>query len=146
MKSLFIYIQNRLKAVQSVKWVDLDKGQAASYDTRPPIDFPACLIGISLPQTVNHQKKLQKCNVQITVRVVFDFVDHTDSTMPQQALDEALKYFDTIKAVHDSLQGQIDTDVFNAPLERVSQREQNRPDGLKVIDLIYQTWMHEETV
>jgi len=145
MKELFLYIQEQLKQSPYIKWIDLDKGQANNYEVRPPVDFPAALIGISYPQTVNHQRKLQKCNVQITLKLVFDFVDETDSSLPAATQEASLLYFDTVKNVHDLLQGKIDNAIFNAPLERASQREENRPDGLKVINLVYGTWLYEKS-
>lgn len=146
MKELFLYLKDRIMQSAYINWVDLDKGQANDYEVRPPVDFPAVLIGISYPQTENHQRKLQKCTALITLKFVFDFVDDTSSSTPTSTEAVSLQYFDTIKDVHDRLQGEIEINIFKAPLERASQKEENRQDGLKVVNVVYGTWLYEKSV
>lgn len=140
METIFKYIQNKLETIPQLRWIDLDNGAINNFTVRPAIDFPAALITIEYPQTANVKRKTQKCNVSITIRLVFDYTPQTDNTTP----DQDFSHLRLAEEVYSVLQGEIDTAVFNAPLERVGHREQNRPDNIKVISLLFQTWKLDE--
>lgn len=141
MKELFKLLRSTLMGVQSIRWVDLDKGQIDQYETRPAIDFPAVLLNIELPNTDKIGSTSQQCDVMITVQVVFDFMDDTDSGTPTQILDKSLDVFDIVKEVHEKLQGLRKINVVRKPLERKSTRTPKRPDRIKVFQSIYNTRM-----
>lgn len=139
MKELFKLLRSTLMSVQSIRWVDLDKGQIDQYETRPAIDFPAVLLNIELPNTDKITNTSQQCDVMITVQVVFDFMDDTDSATPTQILDKSLAVFDIVKEVHEKLQGLRKINVVRKPLERKSTRTPKRPDRIKVFQSVYNT-------
>lgn len=139
MKKLFLYLRDKLTALPSINWVDLDKGQLNHYDTRPAIDFPAVLLKIEYPTTAKLSRKEQQCAVLITVSIVYDCFDDTDSITDADLLQQSLQVYDITEEVHDALQGEIDNSIMRAPLERLSVRDPNRNDQLKVLQYTYST-------
>lgn len=139
MKKLFLYLRTQLLTLESIQWIDLNKGQLNNYDSRPAIDFPAVLLDISYPRTTKLTGKQQQCEVQVVASIVFDFMDDTDSITLEDPLQASLEVYDTIDEVHDLLQGLMDTSIIRAPLERISLRDTIRPYKLKVFQMIYST-------
>lgn len=139
MKELFKYLRNRLKTLNSIVWVDKDKGQINRFNMRPAIGFPAALIKIDYLRTEVVSKKKQRCFCRITVRLVWDYNGDTDSTTEDTELTESLSYFDTCNEVYNLLQAEIDHTIFQKPLERISQTEESRNDGLLVVNMVFET-------
>lgn len=139
MKEIFLYLRAKLIALPDIAWVDLDKGQLNNYELRPAIDFPAVLLKIEYPRTTKLSRKEQQCDVQITASVVFDFMDDTDSITPEETLNQSLEVYDIANTVHLALHGEIDNTVIRSPLERVSVRDPNRNDKVKVLQYTYLT-------
>lgn len=132
MKEVYLAILERLKTtVPNLLWVDLEKGQM-NY-SKPPILFPAALIGISLPSTENITKQLQNASCAITIRLCFNFIGNTSNVTPEVELEKSLAYFNLVEEVYKSLQG-YQTEYINS-LERVNSIEELRPDGYKVITI-----------
>lgn len=126
-------------ALPNIHWVDLDKGQLNQYDTRPAIEFPAVLIKIEYPSTSKLSRKEQQCAVLVTVSIVYDCFDDTDSITEADRLQQSLQVYDIAEEVHDALQGENDNTIMRAPLERLSVRDPNRNDQLKVLQYTYST-------
>lgn len=139
MKQLFLLLRSLLITVDSIKWVDLDKGQLNQYDTRPPIDFPAVLIKISLPNTSKLSKTEQQCNALIKISIAFAADGDTDSSTPEDILEQSLQIYDTAQSIHELLQGFIDINIIRSPLDRVSVVDPSRPDQIKVLEYTYST-------
>ncbi|HMR18391.1 MAG TPA: hypothetical protein PKA53_03745 [Sphingobacterium sp.] len=139
MKELFLYLRAKLMALSSINWVDLDKGQLNNYDTRPAIDFPAVLLKIEYPNTTKLSRKEQQCNVLVTASIVYDCMDDTDSITGNDLLAQSLKVYDIAQEVHEALQGECDNTIIRAPLDRLSFRDPNRNDQLKVLQYTYST-------
>lgn len=139
MKKLFLYLRELLMNVEGLKWVDLDKGQLNNFEVRPAIDFPAALIRIEYPRTTKITRNDQQCTVVVTISIVHDCLNDTDSSTTKSILDKSLEIYDLNDAVHQALQGQIDTKIFRSPLERTSVRDISRPDRLKVFTVTYST-------
>lgn len=143
MKDIFKYCLNRLKTLPELEYISSDKGQLSRNTTRPPVGFPTALIKVEYPQTANNSKVKQTCSVRITVKLGFDYDGDADNITPEEDLEESLKYFDICQSVHETLQGSIDQAVFSKPLERISQLEETRTDGMKVLNIVYSTVVHE---
>lgn len=139
MKELFKFLRENLKQVPGINWVDLDKGQVSKFAMRPAIAFPAALIKIDYPRTETMHKKKQKCTVRINIKMVWDYEGNTDSAIEEQELEQSLAYFDLLDDVYDKLQDSIDISIFNKRLDRVSQLEEIRNDGLKVVNMVFET-------
>lgn len=139
MKKLFLYLRTKLMAIDNINWIDLDKGQLNQYDTRPAIEFPAVLLKIEYPSTSKLSRKEQQCTVLVTVSIVYDCFDDTDSITEADRLQQSLQVYDIAQEVHETLQGEIDNTIIRAPLERLSVRDPNRNDQLKVLQYTYST-------
>jgi len=125
--------------INSIQWIDLDKGQLNNYEERPAIDFPAVLLKIEYPRTNKLTRTQQQCDVQITATIVFDFFDDTDSNTSDERLEQSLEVYNIAQEVHDVLQGLCDNTIIRSPLERMSIRDPNRADKLKVLQYTYST-------
>lgn len=143
MKDIFKYCRTELMGVAGLNWVDMDKGQLSASGNRPPVEFPAALLRVDYPQTQDMSKAKQMCTCRITVRLAFDFYGDTDQLTQEQELDQSLSYFDTVLQAHNALQGKIENGVFNRPLQRISQTEESRNDGIKVLNLVYTTVVYD---
>jgi hypothetical protein len=139
MKEIYKDLLTKLSAISELKWVDLNKGQM-NFE-RPPVTFPAVLIGLALPQCsdLNHLK--QNVILQIRLKVCFDFSGNTNKLTPTANQDTALAYFDTVDAIHTALQGKRLTNTNF--LSRTNVTEEIRPDGYKVVNTTYQTDYNE---
>ena len=129
MKKVFLDITEKLDNIQTLQWIDEDKGQL-NFE-RPPVLFPCALVDIQLPKTDNLNARMQRCDMLITVRVAFDFSGNTSKGTPEAARAKSLEYYDIVEEVYKALQGYA-TPNFN-PLERKSFYQEKRPDGYKVV-------------
>lgn len=137
MKDIFLAIRKKLISIESINWVDLNKGQINNYEARPAIDFPAVLLSIAMPRTTKLSRKEQQCDITVTADVVFDCLDDTDSITPNEALDKSLSIYDTTNDVYKALQGDGLEGILRSPLERIGQQDPRRSDKLKVIQLVF---------
>jgi len=133
MKTIFKDISNRLDLVASLRWVDKDKGQM-NFE-RPPILFPAALITLGVAQAQNLNRTLQAGQLQVRIRLCFNYGGNTSSITPQADRDQSLEYYDVLDEVVSQLQG-FSTGEFNA-LERRSQQPIPRPDTHTVEEIIF---------
>src|SRR5690606_7542283 len=114
MKQLFLLCTDLLATVPEIRMTDLEKGQLNYFEGRPPVGFPVALIKIEYVRCENQGRGIQQCLVRVTIRVAWDFYTHTDSTMPQEQLQQNLAYFDTIEKVYQVFQGHHDRTVIKA--------------------------------
>jgi hypothetical protein len=140
MKTVYKSLLARLKTIQELKYIDLDKGQFEI--DRPPVLFPAALISIQIAKTEEINKKLQSCQLLITIRLGWDFWSDTSSLTPEITLDKSLEYFDLIEKVFDTLQGWQDGQKFN-PLSRLATRDE-RSSFAKVTAIPFSSSYHQE--
>jgi len=135
MKQVYLDLLTLLNAVTALRWIDLDKGQM-NFE-RPPVTFPAALIGLALPscEDLNHLK--QNANLQITLRLCFNFSGQTAETTPSVNRATALGYYDTVDAIHIALQGKKLTGTNF--LSRANVTEELRQDGYKIVRMTYIT-------
>ncbi|QOR76665.1 MAG: hypothetical protein IMW88_03745 [Thermoflavifilum sp.] len=82
MKQIFETIMQLLTSVQALKYIDLDKGQIDQYDIRPAIAFPAALISLEIVNAEDETDTMQRVQLQITIRVAFDFSPSTSAVVP----------------------------------------------------------------
>lgn len=133
-KLLAIY--NQLK---KIRWVDMDKGQLEFYDTRPAVAFPCALIKVEIFRTENLGNNIQRCYGRGTIRLAFDYVGETSAQTPEALRQQSLEYFEMLKAVYLAIQGKTGG---AGKFDRQSAVEENRPDGLKVLNMPFTTiWL-----
>lgn len=135
MKEIFKSTTAQLGTIPSLKWIDEEKGQL-NFE-RPPVLFPCALVDITLPKTKDMNRKLQECDVIITVRLAFDFAGNTSNETPDEARDKSLEYYDIVEEVYQLLHGWTDG-RFN-PLSRAGFYPEKRPDGYKVVAMPFVT-------
>lgn len=143
LKELFKTTRTKLKEVAELNWIDLDKGQMEDYDPehgRPSVSFPAALITVQFPRTNSNEEikgLKQRIEGMITVRICFDFTGNTSGATEDAQVDQSLAYLDIVQLVYEKLQGYTDG-TFNK-LDRISLRDERRPDKYKVINMIFKT-------
>lgn len=145
MKELFLLVAARLKTVTGIKWIDLDKGQIDNFEVKPAINFPGALIKIEYIECRDMGSGIQQCRVRVTIRLVWDFSGHTDSTMSPELLAKNIEYFDFVQLTYLAFQGHHDVAVIRSPFTRTRQVEESRKDGLKVIALQLETVVLDKT-
>jgi len=143
MKTIYQAILNQLQAqVPSLKWIDLDKGQMRFE--KPPIVFPAALIGLQVARAENLNQTKQLVNAQITIKLCFDFTGNTDASTPEEHRLNSLAYFDLVETVFNKLQGWATAEMN--PLERSNQFDEQRPDAYKVTTITFSTNYYEQAI
>jgi hypothetical protein len=140
MKVIYTAVMAQLKEqVEELKWIDLDRGQLDySAGDRPPVAFPAVLIGIALPRCETLYGKVQHCQATVTVRIAQNPpVSRTAAGAPADVRENALQCYDLIERIHAVLQD-FGTPAFNE-LSRIRQKKETRADGLFVYEIEYAT-------
>lgn len=143
MKTIFLTLRTALMEIPALSWVDKDKGQIDKYAERPAVAFPCALIKISLTSCEDLGGGIQHCKAACTVRLAFDFPGETSNTTPEDALQSSLAYFDLAEAVYKKLQGFSTDELSN--FSRRSQMEDNRTDGLLVLNIPFDTEFDDYT-
>lgn len=137
-KELFIAICDRLEArVPDLRWVDAEDGQLSSSD-RPAVAFPCALVDIAYVDCKTLTGGTQRVKANITLRVAFNSSGHSDTSAPDAVRRRALSRFDTLDAVHNSLQWWGGNGLFN-PLRRLRCVPERHPGALKVYCAVYET-------
>ncbi|WP_143960242.1 hypothetical protein [Litoribacter populi] len=129
----FIYekVLAKLQEIPELRWIDLDKGQLDSYETRPNVNFPCALISMQLPRCEDLGAKKQQCTALVTIRLGFDFSGNTSSVTPEAERAKSLAYFDLCEKVYQKLQGWNDENINK--FSRQNFREERRGDNYKVV-------------
>ncbi|SFV32300.1 hypothetical protein [Thermoflavifilum thermophilum] len=124
MKQIFETIMQLLTSVQALKYIDLDKGQIDQYDIRPAIAFPAALISLEIMNADDETDTLQRVQLQITIRVAFDFSPSTSAIAPADVRSTNLQFFDVVDGIYHALQGYTDETIDS--ISRLSLRNELR--------------------
>lgn len=151
-KQIYLAIGARLKKnVAGLKWVGYDLGQfdvAYSATDRPPVVFPCVLIDVSYLNATDISAqsidKKQTVTAQITLKVAFNpLSDRSNMQAPESDRLISLSQFDIIEKIHYFLQGwDGSTDINPAIFRQLSRSRavpQQRPDGIKLYEIIYET-------
>lgn len=133
MDEIYELILAKLDEIPELNWIDLDKGQLDTGESRPPVAFPCALIGISFPNAsdLDLNQTIQDCSVQINIRIAQDFTGNTSAATPQVEREKSLVYMRLVQKVYEKLQG-FSNGSLN-PLSRRNQQEERRNDLYKVM-------------
>jgi hypothetical protein len=142
LEDFFILIQDKLKVLPEINWVDLNFGQLES-ETRPAVQFPCALISIDLPRTEDLGQNIQRCYATIGIRLGFDFKGSAAAKSPEPIRAKALDYYRITREVYTALQGYSQSGLSR--LKRSSQVEMARPDQIKIVDLTFTCEFHDHT-
>lgn len=127
-------------------WVDKDKGQLNTYDTKPAIGYPACLIAMNISNARDRGDGSQMCDMQIVFRLAWDFTGETNAGTLEANLNQSLAYYDDLDDVFEAFQEWEDEEGTFNPWDRTSQIEEPRPDQLQVTEMIFETTYIEKRV
>lgn len=139
MKEIYFIIKDLLKALNTFKYIDFDYGQGDIPN--PPLQYPAALINITLPKCDDVAGQDQQCRAIITIRMFWNFTGETASIYPDARIETALSYFDDVNAVHGVLQAFTNDELGR--LSRLNLIPEKRGDGLKVVNMPYETYFED---
>lgn len=142
LEDLFILIQDKLKVLPDIKWVDQNIGQL-DVESRPPVSFPCALISIDLPRCEELGGKLQKCSTQVGIRLGFNYAGTTSSNSPEAVKARALDYYRILREVYKAIQGYSEPGLSR--LRRISQVEMAREDQIKIVDMTFYCEFHDSS-
>ncbi|KAB2918703.1 MAG: hypothetical protein F9K23_00785 [Bacteroidetes bacterium] len=141
-KNLFLALQEQLRTVDRMQWVDKNMGQVRLLDdTGALVPMPAVLIEFSEAAYARTGAGVQRgqCVVRFTVLYENYADSHADSTNK----DVALRYFDFTEAVYKALEG------FEypgcTPLTRMGEEEDNDHSNFIVTNLIFATEITDDS-
>ena len=137
MKEIYQRVVELLATVTELRFIDKDKGQLEYYKERPAVAFPCALIKLDIPRIENLGKTTQRRTAVITIRVAFDYVGQTSASLTEQARNQSLQYFDIIQSIEQAIEAQ--TGIQNILIHQTSAGEENRPDGLLILNMKFQT-------
>ena len=141
MKQIILDLYSNLSGI-GINWIDLDKNQLSGMQ-RPAVDFPCCLIGLSInANDINDTE--QVCSLRIELKVAFDnLTNQTDIYAPEQALEKSLEQLDIIEQIHTKMQG-YDGTAFEG-CSRKSINPQTFVSGIAGYVMVYEAFFTEET-
>lgn len=142
----FLALQEHIKAVPSIRWVDQDLGQLEFYDQRPAVSFPCVLIDLSSTTYEQMQLNQQWGNLTFTLRLGFAPYSPANSAAPISVREKALEYYEVEHELYKSVQG-FDASGLIQPATRVSAiTEQREGDNHRVRVITFTTSFQDETL
>lgn len=149
MKQVIKNIQNKLKEVPGVKYIDEDSGQLDYYSPNMPVMWPCVLIDldqITYSDTGRNRRKQPPLRQQATGQVVITVANLklTNSSGKATATQQqtALQIWDIIQGVHSALQGFRPTEYTGA-LIRETHNRVKRDDGIQEYRITYSIGFHD---
>jgi len=128
MKTIYKAIMLQLSPLlhdDSLRWVDLDRGQLKKPDNtgRYLVAYPCALISIDVKKTSDISDTIQECRAAIRVTLAFDPLGYgrIAANAPEEVREQGLDPYEVIAKVYSCLQG-FDTENFS-PLTRMLQGE-----------------------
>lgn len=137
--NLFLDLQSQIiDNVEDIEYVEQDLGQLGTEQPRNSLMFPAVLIDFINTSFDSLQGNDQMAIPTISVTLVFDNYNNTNSLTPIEIKEQGLRYLEIEQEVVMALQGWQNN--YCQPLTRISAKSQNRNDiGLRVRELIFTT-------
>ena len=141
MKKLYNKLFELLKEIPEIKYIDLNFGQI--MEEKPPLAYPAILIGININSTDTFQDIFQQINAEFTLTLVARAGD-TNSLTEDNRREQALAYLDLSEKIYNKMQGYEDNHFSTFNLQSVTELNQRK--GLKITALRYSCgWKQEAT-
>ena len=143
MKNIIQNIQNQIKDIANLRYVDEDWGQLDYYSPNFPVQWPCVLIDIN---DVNYSNigrdktktpvNRQMADVVCTLKVANLRLTNTSAKAPQNQKDNVWSIFNLLEEVHKKLQG-FNPSAESGSLIRIRQSRQFREDGVQVYLVSY---------
>lgn len=128
MEELYKQIENALKTIVEIKWIDADTGQ--TYINPAPIVYPAALISVDEDITFdNISTKKQKAQSAAIIKLVFKNIEKTNALVPINFKDLYFARLRLIKKVSD-----IISTIKNTQRNQLRKKTYN---GLTVYEIYF---------
>lgn len=105
MKEIFKNTLEKLDTLDTIEFIDRDRGQLEGYSQRPEVKFPCALIKVNIPRRENLNAVIQRAICQIQIRVAFEKLIDQSNLNGLQRLENALEYYDTVESIQSLFQG-----------------------------------------
>ena len=137
--NLFLDLQSQITDnVEEIKYVEQDLGQLGSEEPRNSLMFPAVLIDFINTSFDSLQGNNQMAIPTISVILVFDNYNNTNSLTPLEIKEQGLNYLEIEQQVVMALQGWQND--YCQPFTRIAAKSQNRNEiGLRVREITFTT-------
>lgn len=136
MKTFYKLVTAAIKAVEAIKWIDMDSGQLEQSDKQ--LKYPCALIKFESNNSDVDESGSQQKDYTLTVRVAFDAVgSRTSADTPESVYNRSLAYFDTVESIYNAFQAVSVCDFTG--FECISEGQEQRSDGLVVFKQVFKT-------
>lgn len=139
MKNLYLKLFELLKEIPEIQYIDLNFGQI--MEEKPPLSYPAVLIGTGIRSTEDFQSIFQQVNASFSISII-DIAGESNSLTDEKRRERALSYLDLQEKIYRKLQGFEDSHF--EPFSRESSAEMNVRKGLRIVSDTYATGWKEE--
>lgn len=136
MRALFLSIQERLKTINDIKYVDEDWGQLEDYSPNTPSKFPLALIDLDSIDWSNTADLMQRGEGDICVTIADYKLTRSNANASTEQREKAFGIFDLIDQVHAKLHGWNPCNGTNM-LVRAKTQKVKRDDGMKEYKIFY---------
>lgn len=134
MKKLYLKLYELLSEIPEIQYIDLNFGQL--MEEKPPLKYPAVLIGINIVNTEDFQEVFQQNNAEFTLTLIHR-ANESNSLFSEEKREKNMEYLDLCDKIHEKLQG-YEEEGFDA-FTRLSLTEQNLRKGLRITAERYAT-------
>lgn len=134
MKKLYLKLYELLSEIPEIQYIDLNFGQL--MEEKPPLKYPAVLIGINIVNTEDFQEVFQQNNAEFTLTLIHR-ANESNSLFSEETRAKNMEYLDLCDKIHEKLQG-YEGESFDA-FTRLSLTEQNLRKGLRITAERYAT-------
>jgi len=141
MEQLYLKIEELLKEIKSIRYIDLDTGQL--QEENPPISYPCALIQIDIPSCEDIETRTQQVQAYFKVQIVTKTIGETNSLVPKKVREKSLEWLRLQDEVYKKLQGYSDENFYS--FSRKSGRNENLRKGLRIFALQFETSWHDYT-
>ncbi len=148
MKQIIDNIQDKLKEVKDLAYIDENWGQLDEYGTRPPVKYPCALIdfsNINFSNIGQDKRKMpiqrQQGEAQLSIIIANMKLTNTGGKAPVTQRDQARSIWGVLDKVHACLHGYKPAPYAGALIRNRLERVQ-RDDGVQIYVIYYTAGLH----
>lgn len=127
-----------------LKYVNINLRQLDSYEVRPAVDFPCCLVDLIEVQYDQRQDG-QHGNLQLRLTLGFDVLQDTSGLAPDAIRQAGLDYFDKESEIYQKMQYYAAGGLVFNDFIRLREATQQRDDAFRVLDNDYKASFHDRS-
>jgi hypothetical protein len=143
--NLIAKVQDKLKTVSDLKYIDLDMGQLENYAEgfRPPVNFPCVLLDADGFNYSDTSANLQEGEGFLVVRLAVAQWSPTNNLVGDSIRLAGMNFWNIEQKVHEALHGWKDEGFSN--LLRRSSNIERRNDNIRVLVIRYAVSISDQT-